>query len=127
MGKASPSLKSLRVPVRFFQSAFCLVFEEPVHGREHDSRPFGADMRVEIDFVVEKIDFSMPNHAEELPGHIEIVGMNDSIPYCESRAGFAGNAETGPKTGMANTSPLVTATFPVPRIRRGSRPTPSKS
>src|SRR5579884_163529 len=100
MGKASPSLKSLRVPVRFFQSAFCLVFEEPVHGREHDSRPFGADMRVEIDFVVEKIDFSMPNHAEELPGHIEIVGMNDSIPYCESRAGFAGNAVTGARHNM---------------------------
>ena len=74
------------------------------------------------------MNIAVTQHVKEGAVCVEIVGMNNPIIDLEVRrrsvrdtVAAAGRIwfripESGPKIGMAKTSPLVTSTFPPPRI-----------
>ena len=88
------------MPVRFLQTSFTFVFEKFVNWRKHDTGAFRIDPQVKIEFVVEKIDIAMPQDAEKLSGHIEIVGVNDSVVDPKFRVSGARNAIAGTRQNV---------------------------
>jgi len=75
----SDFLEPLRVPVWLRDAAFAFVFEKFVHRREDDSGAAGFETDVEIEFVFEKINVAVADHAEKFAGDFEIVGVNDAV------------------------------------------------
>src|SRR5205807_5592374 len=87
--------ESFRMPVRLGEGPFAFVFEEFVNRRQNNACAFGTDADVEIEFVVEKIDVATSEHIEKFSGHIEILGMNDSVLDRNGRSGVASDAVAG--------------------------------
>src|SRR5205823_11208051 len=86
------ALEHLWMPIRLLQTSFGFVFEKFVNRREHDARALCADAHIEVDLVIEKVNVAVTHNAEKLSRHVEIVGMNNSIPARKFRVGIAGNA-----------------------------------
>ncbi len=92
---AIENLKSLGVPIRFFQASFADIFEKFIHRREQHAGPIRVHPHFEVQFVVEKMNVAVAKHAEECAGGFEIAGVNDCVLNGESRAGFACDAVAG--------------------------------
>src|SRR5581483_6678504 len=78
----SSSLLALQhcwAPIRLLQTSGASVFEEFVHRREHHSGSLHVQAHIEIEFVIEKMDVAMTEHAKERAVCVEIVGMNNSL------------------------------------------------
>src|SRR6202011_3366986 len=91
----SDSLESLRVPVRLGDAAFAFVFEKFVHRREHDPGAPGFDPDIEVEFILQKMNVAVTDHAKELAGNFEIVGVNDPILDGEIGLGLPREAVAG--------------------------------
>ena len=89
-------LKSLGVPIRFLQAPFAGVFEKLVDRRKQDAGSFHVQPHTEIEFVVQKMNIAMPEHAEERAGCLEIIRMNDSLVNFYVRASLVGDAVAAP-------------------------------
>ena len=80
------------MPIRLLQTSFGFVFEKFVNRRKHDARAFCANAHIEVNLVIEKVNVAVTHNAEKLSRHVEIVGMNDSIPDGKFRVRIASNA-----------------------------------
>ena len=97
------NLKSLRVPIRFREAAFALVFEKFVDGREHNAAEHvRINPHVEIQFVIEKVNVSVSDHAKKISADFEVAGMSDAVLDREIGVRFVGDAVTGPGNDVAN-------------------------
>src|SRR5206468_12858822 len=92
LGQNDKRLKYLWMPIRLLKTPFGFIFKQFVNRREYDAGPLRADAHVKIDFVVQKMDVAVTHNAEKLSRHIEIVGMNNSVPDRELRACVPSNA-----------------------------------
>ena len=81
------------MPVRFGEVAFAFVFEKFVDRRQHHAAgKIRVDADIEIEFVVEKMNVAVAEHAEKFSVHLEIVGMRDAILDAERRHGIVRDA-----------------------------------
>src|SRR3954470_1768468 len=92
---AIDNLKSLRVPLWLGDTAFAFVFEKFVHRGEEDAGAAAFDANIEVEFVLEEMDVAVADHAEELAGNLEVVGVNDAVLNGKSGPGLAGETVTG--------------------------------
>src|SRR5262249_1246044 len=98
------NLKSLRVPIRFFQAAFASIFEKFVHRHEQYARAFHVQTQIEIEFVIEKVNVAVAEHAKERAGGFEILGMNDAILHRKFGACLMGDAVSAARQNMVQNS-----------------------
>src|ERR1700752_2556534 len=74
-----------RVPIGFLQAPRAGVFEKFVNRHQHHAWTFHAQAQTEIEFVVQKMNIAVAEHAEEQASSFEIVGMNNAILDLEGR------------------------------------------
>src|SRR5262249_52270996 len=86
------SLKSFRMPIGFLEAPFAGVFEEFVHRREQYPWAFHVQPQIEIEFVVEKMNVAVAQHAKERGGGFEISCVNDAVLDLEIRGRVARDA-----------------------------------
>src|SRR5438552_4010960 len=90
--RKSKNLKYFWVPVRFLQAPCACVFEEFVHRREQHAGAVHVQAQTEIEFVVEKMNIAVTQHAEERASGLEIVGVNNAVLDLEIRGPCARDA-----------------------------------
>src|SRR4029077_11734525 len=69
----------LGVPIGFLQAPCACVFEKLVHRCEQHAGTFHAQAQTEIEFVVEKMNIAVTQHAEERASGLEIFGVNNTV------------------------------------------------
>ena len=97
-------LKSLRVPIGFFQAPFADVFEKFVHRHQHDTGPFHVQSQIEIEFIVQKVYVAVAEHTEKRASGFEILGMHDAVIDGEFGICFVGNAVSASGDDMVQNS-----------------------
>ena len=99
-----------------------------------------SDADVEVEFVFDEVEVAVPGHAEQFARDLEVLGVDHAVRdvklarclFCDAVTG-AGNdrgsnePESGPKTGMAKTSPFETLILPLPPCARVIAGQPLKS
>src|SRR3954452_13427925 len=86
------NLKSLRVPIRFFEAPFADVFEKFIHRHEHYAGAFHIQSQIEIEFVIEKMNVAVAEHTEQRATGLEILSVDNAVAHCESGVRFTGDA-----------------------------------
>lgn len=80
------------MPIRFLEAPFAGVFEKFIHRREHYAGPFHIEPQIEVEFVGEKMNVTVAEHAEERASGLEILGVNNAVFDGEFGVRFVGDA-----------------------------------
>src|SRR5438270_8558301 len=86
------NLKYFWVPIGFLQVPCAFVFEKFVHCREQHAGSVHVQAQTEIEFVVEKMNIAVTQHAEERAGGLESVGVSNAVLDLEIRGPCARDA-----------------------------------
>src|SRR5690349_14319185 len=80
------------MPIWFLEAPFSGVFEKFIHRHEHYTRSFHIEPQIEVEFVIQKMDIAVAEHAEERACGLEVLSVNDAVFDGEFGVCFMGNA-----------------------------------
>jgi hypothetical protein len=112
------------MPIGFLEAPFAAYSKSLYIGISTMPGPFHVQPQIEVEFIIEKMNVAVAEHTEERTSGLEILGVNNAILDGEFCVCFVGDAvsaaghdvvqipDSGPKIGIAKTSPLLTSIFP---------------
>src|SRR5689334_17389924 len=80
------------MPVWLFETPFSGVFEQFIHRHKDYARSFHIEAQIEVEFVIQKMNVAVAEHAEERACGLKVVSVNDAVFDGEFGVCLMGNA-----------------------------------